>query len=217
MADIIQVVVPTYRRLDALQSTYDQLKDLPGIDLIFVAHERDDASRLKLAHLGVKYVIDTQPPSGVNATNCGYWGVSTKWFVIGQDDFRWHEGWLDEALRVQQETYALVVGFNDGYEGNRPEHSVGWLINRPFVENNSLSIGFPNVIFNPHYKKNFSDNELCETARHRGVYAYAPKALLEHLHPSFGKSQSDATYEVLDKRFEEDFALYNSRKHLWSK
>lgn len=213
---MIDVVIPTFKRPLSLQSTYDQLKDNKDIHLIFVVHESDDVSRLKLARMEVDYMVDNQPPSGVNATNCGYWGVTSEWFVIGQDDFKWHDGWLKEVLEVRDKTNAKVIGFNDGYTGERPEHSVGWFINRSYVRENSLSIGFPNVIFNPHYKKNFSDNELCETARFRNVWAYAPKALLEHLHPSFGKAKSDETYEKLDEKFQEDMALYQSRKHLWT-
>lgn len=213
---MIDVVVPTFKRPLALESTYEQLKDNQDIHLIFVAHESDDVSRIKLARMNVDFVIDVQPASGVNATNCGYWCTTSDWFVIGQDDFKWHDNWLEEALKVRDKTNAKVIGFNDGYTGNRPEHSVGWLVERKFVLENSLSIGFPNVIFNPHYKKNFSDNELCDTARFRNVWAYAQKAVLEHLHPSFNKSKSDKTYEVLDKKFDEDMALYHSRRHLWT-
>lgn len=211
MARTIQVVIPTYHRLDKLQDTYEQLW---GLDVIFVCHESDVDSQAMVKRFGLSPVIDTQPPSGVNATNAGYWATTAEWIVIGQDDFKWHPGWLAEAERLANETDVKVVGFNDGYIG-RYEHSVGWLVNRPYIEEHSLSIGFPNVIFNPHYKKNFSDNELNDTAKFRGVWAYAEKALLEHLHPSFGKGKTDETYEVLDRAFDQDFELYSSRKHLW--
>lgn len=212
MAKFVQIVIPTYRRPNALRSTFEQLKDLKNTELLFVAHQADLRSQSILDSLGAPYVIDTQPPSGVNATNRGYWAVSSEWFVIGQDDFKWHEGWLDAALEYTDK--AKVIGLNDGFAG-RDEHSVSWLINKSYVEQNSLSPGFPNVIFFPHYKKNFSDDELNNVAKFRGVWAYAPNSLTEHLHPSFGKGESDATYEVPDKYFQDDFEIYVSRKHLW--
>lgn len=208
----IQIVIPTYKRLNDLERTYNQLK---YYDVIYVCHETDTKSQEWLRDKGIDPVIDLQPPSGVNATNAGYWEATADWVVIGQDDFVWHEGWLDEALSVQEETGAKVIGFNDGYDKRNFEHSVGWLVDREFVEDFSLAVGFPNVIFFPHYKKNFSDNELCDTARDRGVWAYAKNAILEHMHPSFNKADNHPTYTNLDAHLSVDRELYDSRKHLW--
>jgi glycosyltransferase involved in cell wall biosynthesis len=210
MARTVQVVIPTYKRPDKLKSTIDQLRDR---EVIYVCHETDIESQKILTKAHKQFVIDYQQPSGVNATNRGFWATTADWIVIGQDDFTWHVGWLQEATRVQKETNAMVVGFSDGYRTDK--HSVAWLIYRPYAMSEGLCIGFPNVIFNPHYKKNFSDNELNDTAKLRGVFAYAENAVLEHLHPSFGKSLDDSTYQHLEPYFEQDFALYKSRQHLW--
>lgn len=209
MAHSVQIIIPTYQRPEKLLSTK---KQLVRRNVIWVCHESDTVSQGLLKNP----VIDYQSPSGVNATNAGFWAATSDWIVIGQDDFTWHDDWLEKVFKRQEETGAFVVGFNDGYEGNRPEHSVAWLIYRPYAMSTGLCIGFPNVAFNPHYKKNFSDNELCETARYQKVWAYAKDALLEHLHPSFGKSSDDSTYQHLEPYFEQDYNLYLSRKHLWS-
>lgn len=213
MAGSISIVVPTYHRIKNIDSTFSDLKDL-GHKIFFVCHESDKESLKHLSNLPVEVIIDTQEPSGVNATNAGYWHSTGDWVVIGQDDFKWHEGWLDEAIKTRDETGAMVIGLNDGYKG-RNEHSVGWLVNRDYVEKNSLSIGHDNVIFNPDYKKNYSDNELNDTAKFRGVWAYSMGALCEHMHPTFNKATSDLTYETLDKYFVDDQKLYDSRKHLF--
>jgi cellulose synthase/poly-beta-1,6-N-acetylglucosamine synthase-like glycosyltransferase len=213
MGKSISIVVPTYKRTDNIIRTFEDLKDLDA-KIFFVCHETDKESLKMLQSLRVEIIIDTQTPSGVNATNAGYWGSDGDLVVIGQDDFKWHDGWLEEALRVMNDTGAKVVGLNDGFIG-RHEHSVGWLLDRKYVEKNSLSIGHPNVIFNPDYVKNFSDNELNDTAKFRKVWAYAESALCEHLHPSFGKGKTDETYERPDKHFSEDFMLYHKRKHLF--
>lgn len=211
MAKTVSIVVPTYRRPDNLRSTFRQLE---GHKVWFVCHESDTESQGLVKGLGAELIIDVQPPSGVNATNAGYWYSDGDLVVIGQDDFWWHKNWLEESLDVMEKTGAKVVGYNDGFAG-RPEYSVGWLVDRKYVEDNSLSIGFPNVIFNPHYKKNFSDTELNDTAKARGVWAYAHKALLEHLHPTFQKAPNDKTYSELERHLTQDMELYNSRKHLW--
>lgn len=216
MVETFQVIIPSYKRLGSLQSTYEQLKDDPRLSLLFITHESDQESfelvrSLQKSWNKVGHVVDTQPPSGVNATNRGYWATYPGWVVIGQDDFRWHEGWLDAALKVRDETKAKVIGLNDGVD-IRPGHSVAWLVDR----STSLCQSFPNVVFFPHYKKNFSDDELNEYAKSRGIWAHADKALVEHLHPSLGKSKDDETYQHLEPYFQQDFDLYNSRRHLWA-
>ena len=127
--------------------THAQLKD-SGCTLLFVCHYTDEESQLAVRQCGLEPVIDWQPASGVNATNAGYWASTDDEVVIGQDDFTWHDGWLEIAQKYD----APVVGFNDGFPSHvGMEHSVGWLIRKPHH-----AIGFPNVIFFPHYKKNYA-------------------------------------------------------------
>lgn len=216
MVEPISVIVPTYKRTANIIKTMQdigRLKDDGIIKVFFVCHETDKESQVTANAFGVNVIIDTQPPSGVNATNAGYWGSDGEWFVIAQDDFKWHDGWLENSIKYCDDY--KVIGYNDGSNSGRHEYSVGWLIHRPYVEEHSLSIGVPNVIFNPNYKKNFSDTELNDIAKYRGVWKYAKDAVLEHLHPTFNKSSVDSTYSDLEKHLVKDMDLYNSRKHLW--
>jgi len=202
----MDIVIPTYRRIANILRTYDQLKDF---NVLFVCHESDIESQQTVRNLGLIPIMDYQPPSGVNATNRGYWAATSSLIVIGQDDFNWHDGWLEAAEAYEKP----VVGFNDGYVGHEEtQHSVGWLVNRAYVEIYSLANGFPNSIFCPLYKKNYADDELNETVKNRGMFAYARDALVEHLHPGFGKAPQDDTYAVLDQFSEQDHQLYLSRK-----
>lgn len=215
MAEPIQVVCPTYKRPHQIPRVFKEITDTPGAVPLFVVHESDKESLKVVRGLGADYTIDSQKPSGVNASNAGYWAVTSKKFVLTQDDIKHHEGWLENALKLD----FPVVGFNDGnYHHQLNEHSVAWLLDRDYIKKNSLSIGHPNVIFNPDYIKIYSDDELNETAKYRNVWAYCRKGLLEHLHPSFGKSQSDETYEHLESTddINHDTSLYMSRRHLWS-
>lgn len=210
MARDVQIVIPTFKRPNNIIETEKQLK---GHDIVWVCHHTDKESQDLVKSLGYNPVIDTQPPSGVNATNAGYWATTAEWVVIGQDDFKWHLAWLEKAWKWTAKYQ--VIGFNDGSNSARHQHSVGWLVNRQFVQDLSLCLDFPNVIFNPHYKKNFSDTELNDTAKSRGVWKYADDAILEHLHPTFNKGENDITYQHLETHLAQDINLYNSRKHLW--
>lgn len=214
---MIQVIVPTYKRIQNIEKCFNNILETPDCEPLFVVHESDIDSLNEVKRLGAKYVVDKQLPSGVNASNCGYWAVKTNWFVLSQDDIIFHKGWLDNALKHISKGIK-VVGLYDGYPYHlQSQHSVAWLINKNYVQRNSLSIGHKNVLFNPDYKKNYADNELNDTAKFRGVWAYASDSLAEHIHPGFNKSQMDSTYQMNEKFLGEDRGLYNSRIHLWTK
>lgn len=214
---MIQVIVPTYKRIQNIEKCFNNILETPDCEPLFVVHESDIDSLNEVKRLGAKYVVDKQLPSGVNASNCGYWAVKTNWFVLSQDDIIFHKGWLDNALKHISKG-VKVVGLYDGYPYHlQSQHSVAWLINKNYVQRNSLSIGHKNVLFNPDYKKNYADNELNDTAKFRGVWAYASDSLAEHLHPGFNKSPMDSTYQMNENFLGDDRGLYNSRIHLWTK
>lgn len=214
---MIQIIVPTYKRIQNIEKCFNNILETPDCEPLFVVHESDTDSLNEVKRLGAKYTIDKQSPSGVNASNAGYWAVKTNWFVLSQDDIIFHKGWLDNALKHITKGIK-VVGLYDGYPYHlQSQHSVAWLINKNYVQKNSLSIGHKNVLFNPDYKKNYADNELNDTAKFRGVWAYASDSLAEHLHPGFNKSQIDSTYQMNENFLGDDRGLYNSRIHLWTK
>lgn len=214
---MIQIIVPTYKRIQNIEKCFNNILETPDCEPLFVVHESDTDSLNEVKRLGAKYTIDKQSPSGVNASNAGYWAVKTNWFVLSQDDIIFHKGWLDNAKKHISKGIK-VVGLYDGYPYHlQSQHSVAWLINKNYVQKNSLSIGHKNVLFNPDYKKNYADNELNDTAKFRGVWAYASDSLAEHLHPGFNKSQMDSTYQMNENFLGEDRELYNSRIHLWTK
>jgi glycosyltransferase involved in cell wall biosynthesis len=210
---MIDVIIPTYGRPHHLKDLCDQIDATPDTNLIFVVHENDNESRDELISLQRKYVVDHAPASGVNATNRGFQAVTSEWFVIGQDDIQYHDGWLKEGQRVAQETGATVIGFNDGMH---EDFSVSWLINKFYADTVGMSIERPGVIFNPDYTKNYSDNELNDTAKYRGAWAWAREALTEHMHPGFGKGKLDETYTRPEVDCEADYSIYMARRELWS-
>ena len=212
----IEVIIPTFKRPQNIAKCSDNVIQTGGVPL-FVVHESDKDSLEEVKRLGAKYTIDKQPPSGVNASNAGYWAVKSKWFVLSQDDIIFHPNWLENAQKYITKGIK-VIGLNDGFfPHERSQHSVAWLVNRKYVQTDSLSIGHPNVLFNPYYKKNYADNELNDTAKFRGVWAYAIDSIAEHNHPGFNKSSMDSTYMMNENFLSEDRALYNSRIHLWTK
>lgn len=212
---MIDIIVPTYKRIQNIEKCFNNILETPDCRPLFVVHESDTDSLNEVKRLKASYTIDKQSPSGVNASNAGYWAIKTNWFVLSQDDIFFHKGWLDNAKKHITKGIK-VVGLYDGYPYHlQSQHSVAWLINRQFVQRNSLSIGHKDVLFNPDYKKNYADNELNDIAKFRKVWAFASDSLAEHLHPGFNKSQMDSTYQMNENFLSEDRELYNLRSNLW--
>ena len=65
------------------------------------------------------------------------------------------------------------------------------------------------------YWHEFCDNELIDTAKARGQYGHAPDAVVEHLHPLWGKAEPDAMYDAALRRMGQGYALWKKRRPLW--
>lgn len=135
---------------------------------------------------------------------------------LGADDLKFHPGWLEQAKRRVRPRIG-VIGTND--MGSRRvimgQHSTHSLIVREYVEKFG-TIDEPGKMLHEGYGHNFVDDELVQTAKKRRAWAFAASSKVEHLHPSWKKGETDATYKLGLERFEEDRAHYNSRRHLWT-
>ena len=140
------------------------------------------------------------------------------WLLLGADDLFFHDGWDSEALRVAAETGAGVVGTND--LGNpyvkRGDLATHALVARWYAEQHG-TIDQPGQILHEGYYHNWVDAELTETAKARGLFAFAKHSVVEHNHPHWGKAEMDDTYrKALDQRhFEADRRLLQRRRRLW--
>jgi hypothetical protein len=49
-------------------------------------------------------------------------------------------------------------------------------------------------IYHPSYKSVWCDNESMQVAKNRNCYRFIPDVIFEHLHPAYGKAQTDSQY-----------------------
>lgn len=141
---------------------------------------------------------------------------STEFVFLGADDLVFHPGWIEQAVAVQLDTGACVIGTNDLYSrgsaaGTAATHSL------VHVDYDCGTIDDPNpgLLLHEGYDHNFVDNEFVGTAQYRGVYAHAPHARVEHLHPYAGKAVKDSTYAKGERMFSADRELHRRRAPLW--
>ena len=151
----------------------------------------EDAGRVRLA---LKHNVDYVGNSAAWNQALSMVSSEASYMVFAADDLIWHEGWLDEALRVMLTTFderGGLVGFNDGHwDGN--ELSTHYIMSRWFVEN-----VMGGKVAWEGYKHSFNDVEANGRAKKAGRFAWAPGAVVEHEHWTFGTREQDET----DRRF----------------
>ncbi len=148
--------------------------------------------------------------------NAGYRASTEQWLFLGACDIRFHPGWL-EACAAQVAARCGVVGTND--LGNQRtatgQLSTHTLVTRDYVDTFG-TVDRPGELLHEGYWHEFCDNELIDTAKARGQYGHAPTAIVEHLHPLWGKSEPDAMYDQALLRMGQGYALWKKRRPLWT-
>lgn len=148
--------------------------------------------------------------------NHGYRSTQSPLLFTGACDLRFHPGWFDAAAAELTDGIG-VVGTND--LGNRRvtsgRHATHSLVTRAYADDHG-TIDHPGAILHEGYVHEFVDDELVGTAQHRGAFAMALDAHVEHLHPDWGKADYDAMYRAQKSRLRDSRALYMKRRRLWT-
>lgn len=133
---------------------------------------------------------------------------------LGADDLAFHPGWL-EAAAAKLEPGVGVVGTND--LGNprvlRGAHSTHSLLTRAYA--GLGTIDEPDKVLHEGYPHEYVDDEFVATARHRDAFVFAADAVVEHLHPHWGKSATDELYDAHARRMRQGRRVYDRRRRLW--
>lgn len=152
----------------------------------------------------------TDGTNGWAATcNTLYQMTSEPYILCCGDDVLFHDGWL-EALHAAG---TPVVAPND--LGDHPLHGV--LAQHPFMSRLYVQlygvVDRPDAIFHP-YPHEFPDNEFTMCALARNMLSYQPAAILEHLHPAWGKANIDETYLLGLSKSKESERIFEERQHV---
>lgn len=132
----------------------------------------------------------------------------------GATDLRFHPGWLPAAAALMTDRVG-VVGTNDlcNPRVTMGEHATHLLVARWYVELGTIDE--PGVLMHHGYVHEYVDDELVETAKKRGAWAFAEASHVQHLHPMDGSTPTDATYRAQRMRMRMSRNLYDRRRRLW--
>jgi hypothetical protein len=218
---VIAVLIPVLNRPQNAQKVVDSILESSVVvtTIMFLVTLGDEAEYEACLKTEATVEVVTWPAGAgdwARKINHGVTRTTEPYLLLGADDLRFHDGWDTAALRVAEHTGCGVIGTND--LGNalvmRGGHSTHPLVSRAYIEEYG-TIDEPGKILHEGYQHQWVDNELIDTARVRGQWAFALNSHVEHLHPFWHKGEMDDTYRKALSTPQVDHALYLQRKKLW--
>jgi glycosyltransferase involved in cell wall biosynthesis len=114
--------------------------------------------------------------------------------VVG-DDCEFTPGWFEEARKLS-DRYD-VIGTNDSEVGRirNPDVAAGrhadhFFVRRSYIDDDGASLDGPGTVISEAYGHWYSDKELVELAKARGVFGFAPECRIIHHHPGFDGNEA---------------------------
>lgn len=214
MTQGVAILVPVLNRPQNVRPLLGSIREATPEPhrVLFICDPGDTAEQDAIAAAGGEMIS----PGGSYARKirCGIDATTEPLVFLGADDLRFHRGWLDAASALVRDG-VQVVGVNDMIRRrDRPAHATHFLVARGYANQPCID-GSPGPL-SAAYHHNFVDDELIATAKHRGVYAYTPRARVQHKHWMNRTAPDDDTYRRGRERFEADRATFNQRSALWT-
>jgi glycosyltransferase involved in cell wall biosynthesis len=185
-------------------------------DQVAACHE---VGKDRYQHATVQAIYDNprRHASWARKINHAYGLTDERYLLLAADDLRFHPGWDTAVIEVAERTGLGVIGTND--LGNptvmRGQASTHPLVARWYADAYGTVDG-PSAVVSEAYAHNWVDHELCETAKARGMWAFAPDSHVEHLHPFWHKGADDWVYAAGKEHFAKDARLCKQRRRLWA-
>lgn len=222
----IDIVIPSYGRPGAAFRAYQSVvaSTVAGYRVnIVVEEEQFEAYRRVFgSSIGTDFTIweNERTRSYAGAVNTFLdQSTQTRYVFLGADDVRFHRYWDVTAIKTMNALPNVkVVGTNDLLNEYvlKGWHATHYLIDRDYLDSpGGVVDGQAGHALFEGYSHNFTDTEFVGTAKARAAFAPCLDSVVEHLHWQAGKSVKDATSEKAYADYDQDFALYESRKHLW--
>ena len=222
MTSEVAIVIPTMGRTRLLfPLAWNIAKTTPaGIFQIYFVINTDDAltQHAVLGIAGPVHMVLTEQHGYPAAVNAGVRHSAERLIAIVNDDVKFHDGWWDGLRKVLTPLVSVVATNDLSPHTENGDACTQPVVKRDYIELHGGAWGEPGVAMHEGYYHNFSETELFDLAKSRGVATFAPECVIEHLHPDWEKAEVDDTYRAGSKRpggWEHDQALYLERAALW--
>jgi len=217
LSDLV-VLVPMLGRAHRVRPLLDSIRATCDARVLFLVSPGDVTVHAAVDRAGCERLTVAKLPNGDYARkiNAGYRHTTEAQLFLAADDLLFHPGWLDAAV-AQLGPGIGVVGTNDlgSPRVMAGQHATHSLVTRSYVDEFG-TIDEPGLVLHEGYPHEYVDDELVGTAKHRGAWAFAADARVEHLHPNWGKARSDPVYAQQRARMRAGAPLYQQRRRLWT-
>lgn len=207
----VSIIIPSKGRAAQLAECVQRLLETTrghDIEVVIVCDEPDARAAVYAVSGGRSRIVwVNETHKVIPAFNVGLKYSTGDALVLGNDDLWWGDNWLTEALAALETLPDCdgLVGLNDCAPIER-DFATFYLMTRRYCARENGG-----VLACPHYQHNYIDPEACARAIRAGRYVYADKAIVDHRHWLWGKSNKDSTYAEIDPTLEADRAMYEKR------
>lgn len=212
------IYCPTRGRPHKLKAVADNLKQNTKNEyqLYWGVEPFDRESILAAKDTGYPVILNEGEPTYSDALQTIFEQTDEPVFLWANDDFYFLPNWDEGPVKMMENSPNIgVLGLHDGNPNTN--YTAISLIRRSYVLDEGSVIDMPGRVLYP-YNHNFCDNELTETAKHKGMWDKYLDEAIHHQHPTFtwlGDFPMDDTYRNNNKKDAQDANLFHSRRHLW--
>jgi len=215
------LICPLYGRPERTAAFVDACNHAatgPQTVVLVVSDDRPDDMAAADATDATVLAIDgpRQPGDWARKINYGYRNTTEPIIVLMGDDVRPRPGWHDEVANAYRQGWG-VIGTQD--LGNRRVlaglHSTHPAVARWYADRYG-TIDSPGVVVSECYHHCWTDDELVDTAKARGLWTFCNTAVLEHMHPNWAKGEMDWVYALGREGYDQDRWTHELRSHRWT-
>lgn len=188
--------------------------------IVFICSPGDDEQIAASREVGEVIVVDWEPGRAdfAKKINHAFPLTSNEWVFQAADDLSFRRRWDIEAFQMAKRKQKSVIGTNDLHNPavKQRRHATHILFRRDYIERYGTgTYDDTGLVFCELYDHQFVDTEFVEVAMTRKEWAFADRSVVEHLHPYWGLSPRDATYDKAVRESQADLELYMSRSRRW--
>lgn len=218
MTPDLVIVVPMLGRPHRVLPLVSSIRSTCRARVLFCVSPGDTEVHQAIDELGCERIEVAPRPRGDYARkiNAGYRHTRESRIFAAADDLCFHPGWYEAAIAALAPGIG-VVGTNDlgSPRVMAGEHATHSLITRAYADEFG-TVDKRGEIYHEGYPHEYVDDELVGTAMRRKAWAFAFDSHVEHLHPNWGKAESDPLYAQQRHRMSAGASLYRRRRRLWT-
>lgn len=182
--------------------------------------KRFEESLWATAPATVRLIVGEEGKTYAQNVNACVRKSSADWVLVVGDDCEFTPGWFEAAQSLTDRFD--VVGTNDSGPGRtrnpavaNGSHADHFLIRRSYIDDEGSTLDGPGVAISEVYRHWYSDKEVIELAKARGVYGHAHDCRVIHHHPGYygdeSARQADPIYMAAVDASEADRKTWMSR------